>query len=42
MFSGGVADDVPEPEDPAAPTLTIQSTAAFGGVAIKVVEAPEP
>jgi hypothetical protein len=40
-IAGGVADDVPEPDDPAAPTLTIQSTAAFGGVAIKVGEALE-
>lgn len=34
-FAGGVSDDVPEPEDPEAPTLVIESTAAFGGIAIK-------
>ena len=32
---GGVADDVPEPEDPTAPRLVLTSLALFGGVAIK-------
>jgi membrane-associated protease RseP (regulator of RpoE activity) len=40
-LAGGVSDDVPEPDDPAAPTLTIQSTAAFGGVSIRVVAADQ-
>jgi hypothetical protein len=34
-IAGGVADHIPEPEDPDAPTLTIESTAAFGGVSIR-------
>jgi predicted membrane protein len=34
-FAGGVSDDVPEPDDPAAPTLTVDSTTAFGGVSIR-------
>ncbi len=35
VFSGGVEVDVPEPEDPDAPTLVVEATVAFGGVAIK-------
>jgi hypothetical protein len=31
---GGVTVDVPEPEDPDAPTLTIDGFAALGGIAI--------
>ena len=38
-FFGGVSDDVPEPDDPNAPTLTLQSTALFGGVSIRVAAA---
>jgi hypothetical protein len=34
-FAGGVSDDVPEPDDPAAPMLTVESTTAFGGVSIR-------
>jgi Cell wall-active antibiotics response 4TMS YvqF len=34
-IAGGVSDDIPEPEDPHAPTLVIESTAAFGGVSIR-------
>jgi hypothetical protein len=34
-IAGGVSDQVPEPDDPAAPTLTIETTAAFGGVSIR-------
>jgi len=34
-FAGGVSEDVPEPEDANAPTLTIESSAAFGGVSIR-------
>jgi hypothetical protein len=33
-LAGGVEVAVPEPEDPDAPTLTIDGTAGFGGVAI--------
>ncbi len=33
-LSGGVAVNVPEPEDPDAPTLTIDGFAAFGGSAV--------
>ena len=33
-FSGGVAIGVPEPDDPDAPTLTLDGFAAFGGVAV--------
>jgi hypothetical protein len=35
-FAGGVSDRLPEPEDPGAPTLTVESTAAFGGISIRV------
>jgi Cell wall-active antibiotics response 4TMS YvqF len=38
-FAGGVSDDVPEPDDPAAPTLTVESTTAFGGISIRAVAA---
>jgi hypothetical protein len=42
-IAGGVADQIPEPEDPDAPTLTIESTAAFGGVSIRTSTAePAP
>lgn len=34
---GGVSDDVAEPDDPAAPTLTVESTAVFGGISIRAV-----
>lgn len=34
-FAGGVAVDAPEPDDPQAPTLVVDATAGFGGVAIK-------
>jgi hypothetical protein len=34
-FAGGVSDNVPEPEDPEAPTLTVESTTAFGGISIR-------
>jgi Cell wall-active antibiotics response 4TMS YvqF len=34
-FFGGVSDDVAEPDDPAAPTLVVQSTTAFGGVSVR-------
>ena len=33
-FSGGVAIGVPEPDDPDAPTLTLDGFAAFGGLAV--------
>jgi len=33
-LAGGVEVNVPEPEDPEAPTLTIEGRAAFGGIAI--------
>jgi hypothetical protein len=32
---GGVSDDVPEPVDPDAPTLVVESTAALGGISIR-------
>jgi hypothetical protein len=35
VFSGGVDVDVPEPDDPGAPTLVVEATVAFGGVSIK-------
>ncbi len=37
---GGVANDVPEPDDPNAPTLVVRGHALFGGIAIgtKAVE----
>jgi len=34
-LAGGVAVDAPEPDDPDAPTLVVDATAGFGGVAIK-------
>jgi hypothetical protein len=34
-IAGGVADAIPEPEDSNAPTLTVESTAVFGGVSIR-------
>jgi hypothetical protein len=34
-FAGGVAVDAPDPDDPDAPTLVVEATAGFGGVAIK-------
>ncbi len=33
-LGGGVAVDVPEPEDPDAPTLTIDGVALAGGIAV--------
>jgi hypothetical protein len=33
-LGGGVAIGVPEPEDPDAPTLTLDGFAAFGGIAV--------
>jgi hypothetical protein len=33
-LGGGVAVDVPEPEDPEAPTLTLDGFAALGGIAV--------
>ncbi len=33
-LGGGVAVNVPEPDEPDAPTLTIDGFAAFGGIAI--------
>jgi hypothetical protein len=38
-FAGGVAIDAPDPDDPDAPTLVVEATAGFGGVAIKAQEA---
>jgi hypothetical protein len=35
VFSGGVAVDAPEPDDPDAPTLVVDATVLFGGVAVK-------
>jgi hypothetical protein len=35
VFGGGVQIDVPEPDDPAAPTLSVEGFAAFGGIEIK-------
>jgi hypothetical protein len=34
-FAGGVADQIPEPDDPDAPTLVVESTAVFGGVSVR-------
>jgi hypothetical protein len=34
-IAGGVADHIPEPDDPEAPTLVIESTAVFGGVSVR-------
>jgi hypothetical protein len=39
--SGGVAVDVPEPDDPEAPTLTLDGFAVFGGVAVGAKAAAE-
>jgi len=33
-LAGGVEVSVPEPEDPAAPTLTLEGLALFGGIAV--------
>jgi hypothetical protein len=33
-LAGGVEIKVPEPEDPKAPTLTVEGLAGFGGIAI--------
>jgi hypothetical protein len=41
-FAGGVSDAVPEPADPDAPTLVVESTAALGGISIRAAEAPAP
>jgi hypothetical protein len=38
-FAGGVSDDVPVPEDPEAPTLIVESTAALGGISVRAAEA---
>lgn len=38
-FAGGVSDDVPEPQDPEAPTLTVESTTAFGGISVRALAA---
>jgi hypothetical protein len=37
-FAGGVSDEVPKPDDPEAPTLTVESRAAFGGVSIRAAD----
>jgi Cell wall-active antibiotics response 4TMS YvqF len=37
-IAGGVSDDVPEPADPEAPTLVVESTAALGGISIRVAD----
>ena len=37
-FAGGVSDVVPEPLDPDAPTLVVESTAALGGISIRSTE----
>lgn len=37
-IAGGVSDDVPVPEDPEAPTLVVESTAALGGISIRATE----
>lgn len=34
---GGVSDDVTEPDDAGAPTLTVETTTVFGGVSIRAV-----
>jgi hypothetical protein len=34
-IAGGVADQIPEPDDPDAPTLVVESTAVFGGVSVR-------
>jgi hypothetical protein len=39
-FFGGVADVLTPPDDPTAPTLTVTSTAVFGGVSIRHADAP--
>jgi Cell wall-active antibiotics response 4TMS YvqF len=36
---GGISDDVPEPTDPDAPTLVVESTAALGGISIRAAAA---
>jgi hypothetical protein len=36
---GGVADHLEAPDDPAAPTLTIESTTVFGGISIRRADA---
>jgi hypothetical protein len=38
---GGIMDDVPEPEDPAAPRLVLESVALFGGVAVRASSAAD-
>jgi len=38
---GGVADDVPEPDDPESPTLAVVSTAIFGGVSVRRADTTE-
>lgn len=35
-IAGGVSDDVPVPDEPEAPTLVVESTAALGGISIRV------
>ena len=37
-LAGGVAVQVPEPTDPAAPTLTLDGFSAFGGIAVGAKE----
>jgi len=41
-LGGGVAIDVPDPDDPDAPTLTLEGLAAFGGVAVKAKPSETP
>lgn len=39
-LAGGVDVSVPEPEDPAAPTLILDGLAVFGGVAVHAKRSP--
>lgn len=41
-LAGGVAVDVPEPEDEAAPLLVVDGIALLGGIAIEAREKSEP
>lgn len=41
-LGGGVAIDAPEPDDPDAPTLTLDGLAVFGGVAVKAKASETP
>ena len=40
-FAGGISVNVEEPEDPDAPTLTLEVTTAFGGVSIRTATAED-